>query len=179
MGFGGRAMKNIPRAWAVCLGCALALAVGLGAGSFVLFAEAKTLLSYYLAGMLAGVSYGLGAMLPASILMLRWFSSHRGTAIGICAAGTGVCAVVVFPILSALIERFSLRVCFYFEALVFLLIRESPEACGLAFSFMPGAFADLTWSYAPAYIVLTLNAVITLLTVQSTYRHGRTTDARV
>ena len=173
-------MKNIRRAWAVCLGCTLALlvcgglcinafsvtqpyilaqngftntqtsmittacsvtfllcmfvanayyeklgyrvgltlAVLLGAGSFVLFAEAKTLWSYYLAGMLAGVSYGLGAMLPASILMLRWFSSHRGTAIGICAAGTGVSAVVFSLILSALIERFSLRVCFYFEALV-------------------------------------------------------------
>lgn len=51
-----------------------------------------------LGDMLAGVSYGLGAMLPASILMLRWFSSRRGTAIGICAAGTGISAVVFFPI---------------------------------------------------------------------------------
>lgn len=68
---------------------------------------------------LAGVSHGLGAMLPASILMLRWFLSRRGTAIGICAAGTGF-AVVFSSILSALIERFSLRVCFYFEALVSL-----------------------------------------------------------
>ena len=188
-------MKNIHRAWAVCLGCTLALlvcgglcinafsvtqpyilaqngftntetsmittacpvtfllcmfvvntyydklgyragltlAVLLGVGSFVLFAEARTLPGYYLAGMLAGVSHGLGAMLPASILMLRWFLSRRGAAIGIS-------AVVFSSILSALIERFSLRVCFYFEALVsllaaglvFLLIRESPEACGLA-----------------------------------------------
>ena len=298
-------MKNIRRAWAVCLGCTLALlvcgglcinafsvaqpyilaqngftntqtsmittacsvtfllcmyvanayyeklgyrvgltlAVLLGAGSFVLFAEAKTLLSYYLAGMLAGVSYGLGAMLPASILMLRWFSSHRGTAIGICAAGTGVSAVVFSPILSALIERFSLRVCFYFEALVarpatgsgrkkqlalwrvpdrgadflhaggdqehrahaagrdplwrrhsfehgglermgggFLRRGAAPRriqrfqmlyaAGGLAFSFMPGAIADYTGSYAPAYIVFTLFSVFTLMTVQSTYRLG-------
>lgn len=104
-------MKNIHRAWAVCLGCTL-----------------------------AGVSYGLGAMLPASILMLRWFSSRRGSDIGICAAGTGISAVIFSPILSALIERFSLRACFYFEVLVsllaaiavFLLIRETPEACGLA-----------------------------------------------
>lgn len=281
-------MKNIHRAWAVCLGCTLALlvcgglcinafsvtqtsmittacsvtfllcmfvvntyydklgyragltlAVLLGVGSFVLFAEARTLPGYYLAGMLAGVSHGLGAMLPASILMLRWFSSRRGTAIGICAAGTGISAVVFSPILSALIERFSLRVCFYFEVLVsllaaglvFLLIRESPEACGLApygtreeasssekqklsihpsrlrwamlylgviligsiaspgfahmmilftssgfsgaqaaFSFMPGAIAALTGSYAPAYIVFTLFAIFTLAVVQSTYR---------
>ena len=170
-------MKNIHRAWAVCLGCTLALlvcgglcinafsvtqtsmittacsvtfllcmfvvntyydklgyragltlAVLLGVGSFVLFAEARTLPGYYL------------AMRPASILMLRWFSSRRGTAIGICAAGTGISAVVFSSILSALIKRSSLRVCFYFEALVsllaaglvFLLIRESPEACGLA-----------------------------------------------
>ena len=92
-----------------------------------------------LGDMLAGVSYGLGAMLPASILMLRWFLSRRGTDIGICAAGTGISAVVFPPIFSALIERFSLRACFYFEALVsllaaiavFLLIRETPEACGL------------------------------------------------
>ena len=195
-----------------------------------------------LAGMLAGVSHGLGAMLPASILMLRWFSSRRGTAIGICAAGTGISAVVFSSILSALIERFSLRVCFYFEALVsllaaglvFLLIRESPEACGLApygtreeasssekqkisihpsrlrwamlylgviligsialpgfahmmilftssgfsgaqaaFSFMPGAIADLTGSYAPAYIVFTLFAIFTLAVVQSPYRLER------
>lgn len=284
-------MKNIHRAWAVCLGCTLALlvcgglcinafsvtqtsmittacsvtfllcmfvvntyydklgyragltlAVLLGVGSFVLFAEARTLPGYYLAGMLAGVSHGLGAMLPASILMLRWFSSRRGTAIGICAAGTGISAVVFSPILSALIERFSLRVCFYFEALVsllaaglvFLLIRESPEACGLApygtreeasssekqklsihpsrlrwamlylgviligsiaspgfahmmilftssgfsgaqaaFSFMPGAIAALTGSYAPAYIVFTPFAIFTLAVVQSTYRLER------
>ena len=284
-------MKNIHRAWAVCLGCTLALlvcgglcinafsvtqtsmittacsvtfllcmfvvntyydklgyragltlAVLLGVGSFVLFAEARTLPGYYLAGMLAGVSHGLGAMLPASILMLRWFSSRRGTAIGICAAGTGISAVVFSPILSALIERFSLRVCFYFEALmsllaaglVFLLIRETPKACGLvpygtqeaasssekqklsihpsrlrwamlylgviligsialpgfahmmilftssgfsgaqaAFSFMPGAIAALTGSYAPAYIVFTLFAIFTLAVVQSTYRLER------
>ena len=280
-------MKNIHRAWAVCLGCTLALLVcgglcinafsvtqtsmittacsvtfllcmfvvnayyeklgyraGLtlavlpGVGSFVLFAEARTIPGYYL----AGVSYGLGAMLPASILMLRWFLSRRGTAIGICAAGTGISAVVFSSILSALIERFSLRVCFYFEALVsllaaglvFLLIRESPEACGLApygtreeasssekqklsihpsrlrwamlylgviligsiaspgfahmmilftssgfsgaqaaFSFMPGAIAALTGSYAPAYIVFTLFAIFTLAVVQSTYRLER------
>ena len=202
--------------------------------------------------MLAGVSYGLGAMLPASILMLRWFLSRRGTDIGICAAGTGISAVVFSPILSALIERFSENPAFDSaetllelgtgEALVsllaaiavFLLIRETPEACGLvpygtqeaasssekqkpfirpgrfrwamlylgvvligsiaspgfahmmilftssgfsgaqaAFSFMPGAIADLTGSYAPAYIVFTLFAIFTLAVVQSTYRLER------
>ena len=196
-----------------------------------------------LGDMLAGVSYGLGAMLPASILMLRWFLSRRGTDIGICAAGTGISAVVFPPILSALIERFSLRACFYFEALVSLLaagrvflsshpgnpegLRPCPvwntggsffvrktealhpagpfslgdavsgrrpdrlnrvarvrthdapftssdfSGAQAAFSFMPGAIADLTGSYAPVYIVFTLFAIFTLAVVQSTYRLER------
>ena len=38
---------------------------------------------------------------------------------------------------------------------------------------MPGAIADLTGSYAPAYIVFTLFAIFTLAVVQSTYRLER------
>ena len=29
--------------------------------------------------------------MPASIVLDRWFTDHRGLAVGICAAGTGVC----------------------------------------------------------------------------------------
>ena len=118
----------------------MTLAALLGAVSFVLFALAKTLAGYYLAGAVSGVSYGLGCMIPVTILMLRWFHARRGTALGICAAGTGLSAVIFCPILSRLIERYSLRVCFFFAAgvslalaaLVFLLIRPSPEGCGLS-----------------------------------------------
>lgn len=99
-----------------------------------------TLAAYYLAGAIAGACHGLGSMIPTTILMTRWFRSRRGMAIGICAAGTGVSAVVFSPILSRIIEQHSLRVCFFFEgglsvltaALVFLLVRESPESCGIA-----------------------------------------------
>ena len=118
----------------------LTLAVILAAVSFVVFALAKSLAAYYLAGAIAGMSYGFGSMIPATILMMRWFCSHRGMAIGFCAAGTGVSAVVFSPILSRIIEQYSLRTCFFFEsgvsvltaALVFLLVRESPEDCGLS-----------------------------------------------
>lgn len=43
---------------------------------------------------------------------------------------------------------------------------------GLAFSFMPGMVADLTGSYAPAYVIFALFGVFSILTVQSTYRLG-------
>ena len=118
----------------------LTLAVGLAAASFVVFALAKSLAAYYLAGAIAGACHGFGSMIPTTILMTRWFRSRRGMAIGICAAGTGVSAVVFSPILSRIIEQYSLSACFFFEAgisvltmfLVFLLVRETPEACGLS-----------------------------------------------
>ena len=44
-----------------------------------------------------------------------------------------------------------------------------------AFSFMPGAIADLTGSYAPyiVFTLFTLFAIFTLAVVQSTYRLER------
>ena len=43
---------------------------------------------------------------------------------------------------------------------------------GLAFSFMPGMVADLTGSYAPAYVIFAPFGVFSILTLQSTYRLG-------
>ena len=37
---------------------------------------------------------------------------------------------------------------------------------------MPGMVADLTGSYAPAYVIFALFAVFSILTVQSTYQLG-------
>ena len=106
--------------------------------AFVLFGAAKQLWTYYLAGLVAGLSYGFGSMVPVSILITRWFREKHGLALGICAAGTGLAAVLFSPLMTALIEKYSLAVCFYVMAgvsllltlLVFLLVRESPEGCG-------------------------------------------------
>ena len=118
-------------------GCALACM--LAAGSFVLFAEARSLAAYYLAGAAAGISCGLGSMVPVSILMARWFHAHRGLALGICASGTGLATVVFSPILTRLIETAGLNRAFYVTAVfcavmgaaVFAMIRSEPAACGL------------------------------------------------
>ena len=107
-----------------------------GVLAFVLFGAAKQLWTYYLAGLVAGLSYGFGSMVPVSILITRWFREKHGLALGICAAGTGLAAVLFSPLMTALIEKYSLAVCFYAMAgvsllltlLVFLLVRESPES---------------------------------------------------
>lgn len=119
------------------LGCALTCV--LAAGSFVLFAAAKQLAVYYLAGTVAGFSCGLGSVVPASILIGRWFREHRGLALGICAAGSGLATVVFSPILTWLIERMGLSAAFLWTAgfcalcalAAFLLIRPDPARYGL------------------------------------------------
>lgn len=116
-----------------------ALATGMATASFVLFANAKSLWVYYLAGALAGFSHGLGSMVPATILMTHWFRSNRALAVGICSAGTGLAAVIFSPVLTLLIERFGLHTCFMMEALVslaaavlvYVLVRNSPDSCGM------------------------------------------------
>lgn len=116
----------------------MTLATALLGISFALFAVASSLWSYYLAAAVAGMASGLGCMVPATVLMMRWFSSHRAAAVGVCSAGTGLATVAFAPVLTALTTRYSLRVCFFFETAVclaaavavFFLVRSSPESCG-------------------------------------------------
>lgn len=109
-----------------------------GVLSFAVFAFSKTLAAYYFGGVLAGLSYGFGSMVPASILITRWFRQKHGLALGICSAGTGVAMIAFSPVMRAVIEHRSLSACFLFLAAlslvmticVLLLVRESPDSCG-------------------------------------------------
>ena len=85
-------------------GCALSAV--LVSVSFVLFAAAKRVFAvYYFAGAVAGIGYAFGSMVPASILMRRWFRSHCGLAIGVCAAGTGLATVAFSPLFTSIAEK--------------------------------------------------------------------------
>ena len=72
-----------------------AIATALSGAAFLIFAFARTLPVYYAAGAVAGLSYGLGSMIPATILMNHWFHRQRGLAIGLCSAGTGLGMVLL------------------------------------------------------------------------------------
>lgn len=117
-----------------------AVAVAFSAVSFAVFAASKTLAGFYLGGVLAGIGYGFGSMIPATILINRWFHRKKGLAIGLCSASTGLAMIVFSPILTAICETRGLQACFLVEAvfslvcavLVFLLVRESPEKLSLS-----------------------------------------------
>ena len=118
-------------------GCALSAV--LVSVSFVLFAAAKSLAAYYFAGAVAGVGYAFGSMVPASILMRRWFRSHCGLAIGVCAAGTGLATVAFSPLFTSIAEKsgvdhaflWTAVFCLAAAAVVFCLGRDDPHALGL------------------------------------------------
>ena len=95
---------------------------------------------YYAGAALGGICYGLGCIYPVSLLLTRWFNAHRGLAIGISSAGSGVAIMVFSPVVSALVLRYSLRATFLIQAgfmlisalLVFLFLRDDPAQKGLA-----------------------------------------------
>jgi len=116
----------------------MAVAGFLIVAAFVLFALAKSHVMYCIAASVMGMGHGLGTMVPVSIVINKWFTEKKNTALGICSAVTGLSAFGIPSLISKLIETAGLKSCFLIEALaVFvlvsissLLIRNSPEEVG-------------------------------------------------
>ena len=92
-------------------------------------------MGHLLGSSLSGLSLGLGSTIPTSLLITRWFCAHRGLALGICMAATGLSTIIISPIVPVLIENYSLKTAFLTEAsgiavilfVVFLLVRNRPD----------------------------------------------------
>lgn len=115
------------------------IAAVLCGAAFLLFLFADGYPMLCLASMLLGLSYGLGSMIPVSIIMNRWFIKRRGLAIGICSAGSSF-AIIIFPsIFTAIIESTSLDATFLFAScfafvisiIIFTFMRAKPSDCNL------------------------------------------------
>ena len=112
--------------------------VGEAAG-FVLYSTNHTFSGFCVASAVVGFTYGLASMIAASILITRWFHERRGLALGICAAATGCSAFLASPLITLVIERFSLNTAFLGEAafillsacLVYGMLRDHPSDLGL------------------------------------------------
>ncbi|MFT4436527.1 MFS transporter [Caballeronia sp. 15715] len=60
-------------------------------------------------GVLVGGATGVGAMTLAATVVTRWFSTHRGLAMGILTASSATGQLVFLPALAAIAERFGWR----------------------------------------------------------------------
>lgn len=119
-------------------GCTLSLVL-LALSSF-LFGAVRQFPLYCLAAALVGLSYSWAGMIPASLLVSRWFHDRQALALGIISAGTGLATIVAPVPFTYLAESFSLRVSFWTEGVVilllaavfFLLVRDRPQEKGLS-----------------------------------------------
>lgn len=108
---------------------------------FVLYSvNTESYLGLCVGSVFTGLGYGLGGMICSTMLIGRWFKTNVATVAGIAAVGSGVAAVVLPPIVVAVVNATSLSAAFAMEgalalalgALVFALLRNFPEDMGLA-----------------------------------------------
>lgn len=108
--------------------------------SFFIYGISSTPLLYCAASALSGISYAMGGMIPASLLIRQWFPLKPAAALGIAASGSGIGSVLGPVTLLFLIENFGLSSAFLAQALavaavtlpIVALIRENtPEHTGI------------------------------------------------
>lgn len=115
------------------------IAAACAGAAFCLYSVAETYPAYCLGAAISGLSYGLGSMIPVSILMNRWFVRHRALALSVCASGSGIATIVLPPVTTALVEGLSMKAAFrlegcavfLFAAVIVLFLRNDPGEKGL------------------------------------------------
>ena len=117
----------------------MALACLFTAAGHLIYSFATGYIPCVIGSLIMGIGYGLGSMIPATILVSRWFIKNRQLAIGISTAGSSLATMILPTTITKCIERFGLALTFRLEALaivliaviIFLLVRERPEDMGL------------------------------------------------
>ena len=129
----------------------IALSALIGCAGYLVFAAGGSIFVYYVGAVLFGISYGFGTMIPVSILITRWFEQDKGTALGICSAGTGAATIIFSPIITANTQANGLRSTYFIMAgfvflcavILYIIIRDRPEDIGkLPYGEKAAAAAD-------------------------------------
>ncbi len=115
------------------------ISVGFAVVGFFMYSFARSYPMFLAAAAVAGLTYGLGSMVPASILMNRWFYRHKALAISICSAGSGVGSILIPPVITGLLSVMTLSQVFRLIAffmlicmvVLFLIIRNDPREMDL------------------------------------------------
>ena len=116
-----------------------ALSAGLMAAACFLFGQAASLPVYCSAGMLTGLAYSWGGMIPVSLLISSWFRDRQGFALGVGSIGSGAATILAPAPLNWLIGHVSLRCAFFAEGavclamalVIWVILRDSPADLGL------------------------------------------------
>lgn len=117
----------------------MAIAGALTVIGFFLFGLAEGFAAYCVAAAVVGISYGLGTMVPITIILSEWFYEKRNTAVAVCSAITGISTLGIPSLIAKLIEKIGIRYTFWIEAgiiallilISFCLIRNHPQDKGI------------------------------------------------
>lgn len=113
----------------------LSLAISMIALSFLIYSQAHTLIVFYIGALICGLGYGLGTMVPITMLLNRWFADKQGFVLGFASAGSGMATIVAPPLMTAGLEAGGVALAASVEGLVilgyallmFLLLRNDPK----------------------------------------------------
>ena len=102
--------------------------------AYLMYAFASAHFMYHIASLMFGISYGLGAMIPASLLIRRWYPKDSGFPMGIAATGSGFAIMLLPQIVRRTVEAYGLTASFLTVAALIavisiptvLLIRNDP-----------------------------------------------------
>lgn len=117
----------------------VAIAVCFAATGYLIFSFSRSYIMFCVGALVMGACNAFASMVPAGILMNRWFIKNKATAIGICGAGSGIAMMIMPGITTKLYETFGLSKAFRIEcfgiyilaAVIFMIIRNTPEEMGL------------------------------------------------
>lgn len=113
----------------------ITIAMLITTAAFAVYGFASNFIMYCIGAVLAGFGFGCGGMIPASVLIIRWFEEHRGLALGLCMAATGLSSLAASPFITYMVAHHSLRISFLMEGffilcsavLVWIIVRSMPE----------------------------------------------------
>ena len=100
----------------------------------LIFSFSTTFPLFCLGSVCTGASYGLGGTLAMTLVIGRWFTHGKSTALGVASMGTGATALILPSVVPHLVEGTSLQAGFLFESglsaliaiVVFVLLRNRP-----------------------------------------------------
>lgn len=113
----------------------MAVTFAVAAAGFAILSAASSPMAACFGTALFGISYGIGAMIPASILIRRWFPDKSGTAIAAASTGSGIANMFMPQVATFIVERYGLSEAFAAQAalvvilgaVVTLLVKNYPD----------------------------------------------------
>lgn len=130
----GNVLKKIDARYVVSAGLALAVLAN------VVLSRATSIAWVYGAAVLQGIALIAATTIPISVMITNWFVRHRGMALGIATAGSGLGSLIFIPLVRFnLIPTMGWRNSYLVIAVIqavliplaFFLLRNTPEQKGL------------------------------------------------